>query len=82
MSSHVMGYFTHIKQMDHMFDFKISWLSYELMLGLVFGHDIQQERKTLTLGSYSVAKLMEIIAQVVGYFDLITIEISGLNLFY
>lgn len=52
------------------------------MLGLVFGHDIQQERKTLTLGSYSVAKLMEIIAQVVGYFDLITIEISGLNLFY
>lgn len=43
-----MGYFTHIKQMDHMFDFKINSLSYELILRLGFGHNIHQETKTLT----------------------------------
>lgn len=42
MSNHVMGYFTHIKQMNHIFDFKINSLSYELMLGLGFCHNIQQ----------------------------------------
>lgn len=68
--------------MDQMFDFKINSLTYELMLTLVFRHNIQQERKTLSLGTYSVGKLTGIIAQVVGYFDLIPKEISGLNLLY
>lgn len=48
MSNDVIGYFTHIKQMDCVFDFKINSLSYELMLGLSFEHNIQEERKTLT----------------------------------
>lgn len=80
MSNDVMGNFTHIKQMDCVFDFKINSLSYELMLGLGFEHNIQEERKTLTLGTYSIGKLMGTIAQVVGYFDLIPKEISVLNL--
>lgn len=76
----MMGYFTHIKQMEHMFDFKINSLSYELMPGLVSGHNIQQERKTLTLGTYFAGKLMAVFAQVVEYLDLIPKEISDLNL--
>ena len=58
-----MDYLTHIKHLDHTFDFKINSLSYELMLGLVFGLYIPQERKAFALGTYSVGKLMGIIAQ-------------------
>lgn len=78
----MMGYFTHIKQMDHMFDFKINSLSYELMPGLVSGHNIHQERKTLTLDTYFAGKLMAVFARAVGYLDLIPKEINGLNLLY
>lgn len=52
------------------------------MPGLVSEHNIQQERKTLTLGTYFAGKLMAVFAQVVGYLNLIPKEISGLNLLY
>lgn len=48
MSNDVIGYFTHIKQMNCVFDFQINSLSYELMLSLGFEHNIQEERKILT----------------------------------
>lgn len=65
-----------------MFDFKINSLSYELMPGLVSGHNIRQERKTLTLDTYSAGKLIAVFAQMVACLDLIAKEISGLNLLY
>lgn len=41
------------------------------MPGLVSEHNIQQERKTLTLGTYFTGMLMAVFAQMVGYLDLI-----------
>lgn len=52
-----------------MFDFKINSLSYELRSGLVSGHNIQQERKTLTLDTYSAGKLIAVFAQMVACLD-------------